>query len=239
MRAAVHPVVSFGRKWFVSSAFNVQYFFEVFPKILQYLPTTVTVAFVSFLISLVFGLFMALIRQYRVKILYPLSNVYVSFFRSTPFIAQIFLLYYGMAQVFPFIKAMSRFSAVCAILSLGYGAFVGENIRAALNSVDKGQYEAAQSIGMSFPKMMYRIVIPQAARVAVPGLANSFIDLFKATSLCYTIGLRDMMGGATMEINFSYRYLECYSAVILIYWGIIVLLTSLQGRFEQRLNQAY
>ena len=74
--------------------------------------------------------------------LYPISNVYVSFFRSTPFIAQIFLLYYGMAQVFPFIRGMSRFMAVCTILSLSYGAFMGENIRAALSSVDRGQYEA-------------------------------------------------------------------------------------------------
>ena len=70
-------------------------------------------------------------------------------------------------------------------------------------------------------------------------MMNSFIDLFKATSLCYTIGLRDMMGGATMEINFSYRYLECYTAVIVIYWSIIVLLTALQGKLEHHLNQAY
>ncbi len=129
--------------------------------------------------------------------------------------------------------------AVCTILSLSYGAFMGENIRAALSSVDRGQYEAALSIGLTFSQSMRRVIVPQAARVAVPSLMNSFIDLFKATSLCYTIGLRDMMGGATMEINFSYRYLECYTAVIVIYWSIIVLLTALQGKLEHHLNQAY
>ena len=223
----------------MSSAFNVQYFVKVFPKILQFLPTTAAVAVVSLLAALVFGMILSLIRRFRVKMLYPISNVYVSFFRSPPFIAQIFLLYYGMAQVFPFIRGMSRFMAVCTILSLSYGAFMGENIRAALSSVDRGQYEAALSIGLTFSQSMRRVIVPQAARVAVPSLMNSFIDLFKATSLCYTIGLRDMMGGATMEINFSYRYLECYTAVIVIYWSIIVLLTALQGKLEHHLNQAY
>ena len=159
-------------------AFRVDYFLSMIPKILKLLPETVKVAVFSLALSLVFGLLLAIIRQYRIKGLNFISSVYVSFFRGTPFIGQLFLFYYGFAQFSDSIKEMSPFTAVIIALSCNYCAFMSEDIRAALNSVDKGQYEAGLSIGLRPFTVIRKIVLPQAARIAVPGLSNNFINLF-------------------------------------------------------------
>lgn len=157
-------------------AFRVDYFLSMIPKILKLLPETVKVAVFSLALSLVFGLLLAIIRQYRIKGLNFISSVYVSFFRGTPFIGQLFLFYYGFAQFSDSIKEMSPFTAVIIALSCNYCAFMSEDIRAALNSVDKGQYEAGLSIGLRPFTVIRKIVLPQAARIAVPGLSNNFIQ---------------------------------------------------------------
>lgn len=98
--------------------FKVDYFLSVFPKILKFLPQTLLISFLALIISLVLGFILAIIRQYRIKFLYGLSNIYVSFFRGTPFIAQMFLFYYGFAQFSETIKRMSPFTAILIVLGL-------------------------------------------------------------------------------------------------------------------------
>lgn len=219
--------------------FRLDYFIEIIPKILKLLPATVIVAVVSLVLSLVLGIVLAVIRQYRVKGLFFLSSIYVSFFRGTPFIAQLFLFYYGFAQISETIRNMSAFSAVVICLSANYCAFMSEDIRAALNSVTKDQYEAGLSIGMRPLKVIVKIIIHQAARIAVPGLSNNFINLFKSTSIGFMIGYKDMMAAVSMETSRTYRFLEGYMATVVIYWIIISALNLLQSKMEKRLNRIY
>lgn len=110
---------------------------------------------------------------------------------------------------------------------------------AALNSVDKGQYEAGLSIGLRPLAAIRRIVLPQAARIAIPGLSNNFINLFKSTAIGFMIGYKDMMAIVSMETSRSYRFLEGYAAAMLVYWIIISGLSFLQNKMEKRLNRKY
>lgn len=219
--------------------FQFDYFFNVFPKLLKYLPTTCEVALLSLLFSLILGLIIALMFTYRIPILYQLAYIYVSFFRATPFIAQLFLFYYGFAQFSKIISNMSAFTALTVVLSLNFASFMSQDIRAAINSVDKGQFEAGLSIGMGSFNILKRIIIPQAARTAVPGLSNSFINIFKSTSMGFVIGLKDMMAGASIEISVTYRYMEAYAAAVIIYWALISIFSYIQIVVEKRLNRAY
>ncbi|MSR93410.1 amino acid ABC transporter permease [Clostridiaceae bacterium 68-1-5] len=220
-------------------SFKIPYFISMFPKILQLFPETIKVAFWAFFLSLFFALVLAIIRQYKIKGLYFLSSVYVSFFRETPFIGQLFLFYYGFAQVSKTIRSMSPFTALIIALSANYCAFMSEDIRAALNSVEKGQYEAGLSIGLKPLSVLKRIILPQAARIAIPGLSNNFISLLKSTAIGFMIGYKDMMAIVSMETSRSYRFLEGYTAAMLLYWGIISLLSYIQTQIEFRLNRIY
>lgn len=220
-------------------AFRLDYFLGMIPKILKLFPETIKVAIFSLLLSLALGLVLAVIRQYRIKGLYFLSCIYVSFFRGTPFIGQLFLFYYGFAQISETIREMSPFTAVIIALSVNYCAFMSEDIRAALNSVEKGQYEAGLSIGLRPIAVVRKIILPQAARIAIPGLSNNFINLFKSTAIGFMIGYKDMMAMVTMETSRTYRFLEGYAAAMLIYWGIISVLSFVQHRVEVRLNRIY
>lgn len=219
--------------------FRWEYFFKMIPKICKLFPETAKTALCSLLLSLALGLVLAVIRQYKIKGLYFLSSLYVSFFRGTPFIGQLFLFYYGFAQISETIRRMSPFTAVVIALSANYCAFMSEDIRAALNSVDKGQYEAGLSIGLRPLAVIRRIILPQAARIAIPGLSNNFINLFKSTAIGFMIGYKDMMAVVSMETSRSYRFLEGYSAAMIIYWFIISALSFLQNKMEKRLNRKY
>ena len=119
-------------------------------------------------------------------------------------------------------------------MSMNEAAFMSETIRGALSSIDKGQREAGLSIGMTELKVMRRIVIPQAFRVALPGLSNSFISLIKGSSLGFTIGVIELMSEAKL---ISSRIMEAYAAVLIVYWVVIALLTKGQKLLEQRINK--
>lgn len=219
--------------------FKIDYFVTMIPKVLKLLPATVKAALLALLLSLVLGLVLAVIRQYKIKGLYMLSSIYVSFFRGTPFIAQLFLFYYGLATISTTIKDMSSFTALIICLSANYCAFMSEDIRAALNSVSKDQYEAGLSIGMKPLAVIGKIIIPQATRIAIPGLSNNFINLFKSTSIGFMIGYKDMMAVVSMETSRTYRFLEGYLVAVVIYWAIISVLNMLQSHLEKKINRIY
>ena len=219
--------------------FNVELFLELFPKILKFLPETFSLALTSAFFSLVFAIVLAIIRQYRIRGLYALSSLYVSFFRGTPFVAQLFWFYYGLTQVFEAVKVMSPFTALVICMSANYAAFMSEDIRAALNSVSKAQYEAGLSIGMHPLQTVQRIILPQAARVAAPGLSNHFIGIFKSTSIGFMIGSKDMMAAVGLETSKAYRFLEGYTVAIIVYWVILSILSFGQKKLEEKLNVNY
>lgn len=219
--------------------FEVDYFVSMFKIILHGFGTTFSVAVLSLIFSVLLGFLLAAVRYYNVPGLKQFSVIFTSFFRSTPFIAQLFVFYYGFSQISTLVRNMSSYWATIVVLSLSFAAYMGENIRGAIMSVDKGQFEAGISIGLTNWQTIKRIIIPQAARVAIPGMSNSFANLFKSTSLCFTVGVMDMTAFAKNQVNLTFRYLEGYVALIIIYWVILAIIEWGQSRLEKRMNRAY
>ncbi|MDY3868788.1 MAG: amino acid ABC transporter permease [Pyramidobacter sp.] len=220
-------------------SFELNYFLEMFPIILEGFENTVVISLLSLFFSVLIGLVLALVRHYNVPVLCQFSAVFTSFFRSTPFIAQLFVFYYGLSQSFSFIKSISNYWATIIVLSLSFAAYMGENIRGAIASIERGQFEAGVSIGLTPWQTVKRIILPQAARTAVPGMANSFANLFKSTSLCFTVGVMDMTAFAKNRVNLNFRYFEGYLALLIIYWVILSCVNRGQAMLEKRMNRPY
>ena len=212
---------------------------RMFTVILSGFENTVSMAFLSLLFAVLLGFALAAFRYYNIPVLKQFSVLFTSFFRSTPFIAQLFVFYYGFAQISEVIRGLSSYWAAIIVLSLSFAAYMGEDIRGAITSVDRGQFEAGISIGMTPWRTIRRIVIPQAARVAIPGMVNSFANLFKSTSLAFTVGVMDMTSCAKNEVNLSFRYLEGYVALLIVYWIILSLVSFVQSLLERHMNRPY
>ncbi len=219
--------------------FSVEYFIGRFPEFIKFLPITLSLALISIAIGLAIGTSIALIRTYKIKILYPLSKIYVSFFRGTPLLVQLFIFYYGLPQIIPELGGVNAYTAAFLTLSVNSSAYMSEIIRAAINSVDKGQMEAALSVGMTYFQGMTKIVLPQAARIAIPSLGNTFISLMKETSLAFVLGVSEMLAAAKMGSAASYRFFENYLAVGIIYWIITILFTYIIDKLERNMSKAY
>lgn len=219
--------------------FDVSYFLEILPMIAEKLNITLSLTVISAVFSLLIGIIFALIAYYKIPVLSQILKVWISFMRGTPALTQLFFFYYGLARISELILNMPAVVAVAVVMSLNMGAFMSESIRAAIMSVDVGQHEAAMSLGMNGWQMTMRIVLPQAVRVALPPLFNDLINLFKMSSLAYLIGLRDVMGAAKIEAASSFKFFECYAAVMLIYWIVTMLMTLVQKQLERRCNAIY
>lgn len=219
--------------------FDFDYMLSLLPILLKYLGTTLNMAVWGLLFALVIAVALALLRIYKVPVLDQLSQLYISFFRGTPLLVQLFLLYYGLPQVFPIFVGLDAFSAAVIGLSLHFAAYKAESIRAAIIGIDRSQMEASLSIGMTEMQAMRRIILPQATRVALPSLMNYFIDMIKSTSLAFTLGVAEIMAKAQMEASSSFKFFEAFLAVALIYWAMVLLLTRIQNWAETKLNRAY
>lgn len=219
--------------------FDFAYFIELMPTLVGYLGITLEMTLLGAVFALLLAVFMAVVRVLAVPVLDQLVQLFISFFRATPLLVQLFLLYYGLPQIFPVMVGIDAFSAAVIGLSLHFSAYMAESIRAAIIGVDKTQMEAALSIGQSPLMAMRRIILPQAARIAVPSLMNQFVDMLKSTSLAFTLGVTELMASAQMEASSSFKFFEAFLAVALIYWVIVVAFSRLQARLEQKLNRAY
>ncbi|MDD1796204.1 amino acid ABC transporter permease [Enterovibrio sp. ZSDZ42] len=221
------------------NSFDFDYMLALFPILVKYLGITLEMSLIGFAIALVLSVCLALVRVFRVNVLNAFVVVYISFFRGTPLLVQLFLLYYGLPQVFPIFIGMDAFTAAVIGISLHFSAYMAESIRAAIVGIDKNQMEASLSIGMTELQAMRRIILPQAARVATPSLMNYFIDMIKSTSLAFTLGVAEIMAKAQMEASSSFKFFEAFLAVALIYWVVVIFFTQIQSLLEVRLNKAY
>ncbi|MCP3697634.1 amino acid ABC transporter permease [Aliivibrio sp. S4TY2] len=219
--------------------FDFAYMIELLPILFKYLGTTLEMAIWGLFFALALALVLANLRVFKVPVLDQLSQLYISFFRGTPLLVQLFLLYYGLPQVFPIFIGLDAFSAAVIGLTLHFAAYMAESIRAAIIGIDRSQMEASLSIGMTTSQAMRRIILPQATRVALPSLMNYFIDMIKSTSLAFTLGVSEIMAKAQMEASSSFKFFEAFLAVALIYWGVVVILTRVQTWAEVKLNKAY
>ncbi|ATG75738.1 ABC transporter permease [Zobellella denitrificans] len=219
--------------------FDLDYTLALFPILLKYLGTTMEMALLGFVFALIIAVVLAVIRTFQLPGLNALAKLFISFFRGTPLLVQLFLLYYGLPQIMPVFIGMNAFTAAVIGLTLHFAAYMAESIRAAILGIHKSQMEAAMSIGMTRGQAMGRIILPQAARIATPSLMNYFIDMIKSTSLAFTLGVAEIMASAQKEASSSFKFFEAFIAVALIYWAVVVFFTHLQGRLERRLNSAY
>lgn len=221
------------------NTFDVDYTLGIFPILLKYIDITISMALISTAIALIIAILIAIIKTYNIKVLSQISDVYISFFRGTPLLVQLFLLYYGLPQLFPSFSSMDAYAASVLGLSLHFSAYMAEAIRGAITSIDKGQFEAANSLGMSQTQTFRFIILPQAIRVAIPSLMNNFIDLVKSTSLAFTLGVPEIMAKAQLEASSSFKYFESFLAVAIVYWVLVISFSFLQKKLENRLNKAY
>ncbi|MEC0184307.1 amino acid ABC transporter permease [Paenibacillus peoriae] len=219
--------------------FDFEYMLSVFPNIIKYLPLTIIMAVTAMIMASILGLIVALIRNSRIPVLTQLAAVYISFFRAIPMLVQLFLFYFGLPQLIPAFNNMTALTAALIGLSLKEAAFLAEIFRAGLNSVDKGQLEAGLSVGMTKFQTYRRMILPQAARNALPGTGNTFITLIKETALAFTLGVAEMFAQAKMMAAESFKFFETYLAVGLLYWLIVIGVSSLQRVVEQRINRPY
>jgi L-cystine transport system permease protein len=195
---------------------------------------TLPLAIISFIIGIILAVLTALARISSVKILRGIARFYVSAIRGTPLLVQLYILFYGLPNLGIMIDP---FPAAVIGFSLSVGAYSSEIIRAAILSIPKGQWEAGSSIGMTFSQNLKRIILPQATRVSIPPLSNSFIGLVKDTSLASTILVTEMFRKAQEIVATTYEVLLLYTEAALIYWVICFILSIIQQRIEVRLDR--
>lgn len=223
----------------MQNSFDLQYVIELMPILLKYLGVTMEMALWGFVFAFILALTLALVRVFKITVIQHLAALFISFFRGTPLLVQLFLLYYGLPQLLPIFVGMDAFTAAIIGLSLHFSAYMAETIRAAIIGIDKSQMEASLSLGMTRVQAMKRIILPQAARVATPSLMNYFIDMIKSTSLAFTLGVTEIMAKAQMEASSSFKFFESFLAVALVYWVVVLFFTRIQHILENRLNKAY
>ncbi len=224
--------------------FDFQFMVSIIPDILQVVPVTLNITVVAMGLALIVGLITALVRIYRIPVAKQLATVYISFTRGTPLLVQIYLSYYGIPKILEYLHLnygwninVNGIPAIVFIyfaFTLNVGAYLSETIRASIEAIDKGQLEAALSIGMTPLQGMRRIILPQAVAIALPSFGNTFISLIKDTSLAFMISVVEMMGQAKIIGARGLQFFEVYIVVALVYWVICIIVEQIVARLEQR-----
>ncbi|EGT3580771.1 amino acid ABC transporter permease [Klebsiella oxytoca] len=204
------------------------------PMLYAGLVFTIPITLISFSLGLLLGFIVALIRLYGPAPLKSLVRFYVWIIRGTPLLVQLFLIFYALPSVG---ITLDAFPAAVIGFTLNVGAFTSEVMRATLLSVAKGQWEAAHSIGMNWAQSLRYIILPQAVRVAVPPLSNTFISLVKDTSLASVITVPELFLAAQRIAAVTYQPLILYTEAAILYLLISSVLSYLQSRLEIRLER--
>lgn len=192
---------------------------------------TVPLTLITFVLGILLGFLVALARLYGPIPLVVLVRFYVWLIRGTPLLVQLFLIFYGLPSAGIVLDA---FTAAVIGFTLNIGAYSSEIIRATLAAIPKGQWEAAYSIGMNWPQVMWRVILPQAARIAVPPLSNTFISLVKDTSLAAAVTVPELFQAAQRLASVTYEPLILYIETAIIYLLFSSVLSTLQDRLERR-----
>jgi len=200
---------------------------------------TLEITLFAVLMGIIIGFVLAIIRTTydktgKLKILNLIAKVYITIIRGTPVVLQLLIIYYVVFATVPINKV------VAAVIAFGLnsGAYVAEIVRSGIMSIDPGQMEAGRSLGLSYSKTMWYIVLPQAFKTVLPALGNEFITLLKETSVCGYIALVDLTKGGDYIRSRTYDAFLPYIAVALIYLGIVMLLSYFVGRLERRLRKS-
>lgn len=206
---------------------DFEFLAEAFPQVLASMPVTLLLVFISIPIGWVLGILIALVKNAKVPVLYQIATVFVSFMRSVPMVIILFVSYYSTPLIIQsYLTSIGLSADISSVPAAAYAiaafvleqaAYSSEVFRSAILAVDKGQIEAAQSVGMTKPVAYMRIVLPQAITSALPNLNGLFVGLVQGTSLAYFVGVYEVMATSTLLANASYAYIEAYLMATVIY----------------------
>lgn len=223
--------------------FSFSYFLSVFPQLFKAMPDTLMVVLGALALGLVFS-FLAARARIRGHLGGRIAGVYISFMRGVPLIALLFLIYFGVPQILGWFsigypRSLQTFLVIFGF-ALNVSGYLAENMRSAYLAVDAGQFEAADSIGMTPFQRFIHVIFPQALVISVPNIGNTVIMLIKDTSLAFTFGILDIMGRAVILNTRSYgaRQVEIYLAVGLLYWAVCFVLERLVHVVEKRADRS-
>jgi len=198
------------------------------------LTMTIPLTIVSFVLGLVIALGVALARLSSNVVVTNLARFYISVIRGTPLLVQLFIVFYALPQLG---VKIDPFPAAVIAFSLNVGGYAAEIIRSAIQSIPKGQWEAAETIGLDYRGTLRRVILPQASRVAVPPLSNTLISLVKDTSLASTILVTELLRQAQIIAAPTFEFFALYGTAAVYYWVICLVLSFGQARIEHRLER--
>lgn len=207
-------------------------FSENLSTFISALGVTVQVTIFSLLLACIIGIIFCLFKLSKNKILHALAAIYISIIRGTPLMVQILFIYFGLPMAFGFRWNLTIASIV--IMSINAGAYMTELFRGGIESVDKGQMEAARSLGLSYAQAMRKVVLPQALRTMLPSIINQFIASLKDTSLLSVIGLRELTQNTRIIVANNMEALSMYFIVGVYYWVFVSVLTFIANQIEKR-----
>lgn len=200
------------------------------PLLLKGALTTVWISFLGIIFALIIGLAVAILALSKIKAFERITALYVSFFRGTPLLVQLFIIYFGFASVIRF----TPFQSSVIGLSLHFGAYISESFRGAISSISSSQWEAATSLGLKQSDTFIYVIFPQAWRRAIPSVWNSLIDVVKASSLASVVTVEELTSIADQISSASAVVLPILLTAAAIYWALTTLLDILQRYFEHR-----
>lgn len=214
-------------------------FWQSLPILLNGALVTLQLAFISGLLGLISGSLIGIIRLSTIKPLRFLARAYIDFFRGTPLLVQIFMIYFGLPAIFQeigFNLTLNRFIAGVVALSLNSAAYIAEVVRGGIESIENGQTEAAKSLGLNPLQTMIYVIFPQAFRRMIPPLGNEFISLLKDTSLVAVIGFEELFRKGQLIVSENYRAFEIYAAVAVIYLCLTLISSQFFSKLEILMN---
>ena len=214
------------------AVFNAEIAWEAIPQILEGLPYTLSLSLIGFVLGTFCGFFVALLRMSKITPLRWLAMLHISLMRGIPLMVLLFFIYFGLPFMGIQLDAIS--ASIIAFTSMS-SAYISEIIRASLSAIDKGQWEAAKSLGLRTNVIYRKIIIPQAFRIALPPLSNVLLDMVKSTSLTAMITVPEIFNKAKIVGGAKSDYMTVYICVALIYWLICTLYAVGQVHLEKRL----
>ena len=214
------------------AVFNAEIAGQAIPQILEGLPYTLSLSLIGFGLGTFFGFFVALMRMSKIAPIRFLAMTHISLMRGIPLMVLLFFIYFGLPFMGVQLDAIT--ASIIAFTSMS-SAYISEIIRASLSAIDKGQWEAARSLGLRTPVIYRKIIIPQAFRIALPPLSNVLLDMVKSTSLTAMITVPEIFNKAKIVGGAKSDYMTVYICVALIYWAICTLYAVGQVRLEKQL----
>lgn len=208
---------------------------DYWPIFLKGLVGTLKYAFIAVFFGSIFGALIAILHLSKNKIITAIANVYVTIIRGTPLLVQMYIIYYFLPMVFPSLNDVSKETFVLIALIMNSSAYVSEIFRGGILSVDKGQMEAARSLGMSSKNCMKKIILPQAIKSILPALANEYIAMIKETSLAGTFMLYELMYTRTLLAS-KYLIYQPLFIIAILYLICTMVLSALVKKMEKRLS---